>query len=61
MRDWSYLKNTDDDVVIDNFDFAVRLSASLVAQIDPDEIRYRLRRLYRARSDSRQYQQDTRE
>ena len=50
MRDWSYLKNTPDDVVIDNFDFAVRLSADLLAQVPPDEIRYQLRRLYAARS-----------
>lgn len=43
---WDYLKDTPDDVVIDNFDFAVRLSASMVAQVPPEEIRRQLRRLY---------------
>lgn len=50
MTYWSYLKDTPDDVVIDNVDFAVRLSADLIAQVPPEEIRFQLRRLYEGRS-----------
>lgn len=43
---WDHLKDTPDDVVIDNFDFGIRLSASLIAQVPPEEIRRELRRFY---------------
>jgi hypothetical protein len=47
MIDASRYKDTEDDVVIVNSDWSVvRLSASLMAQSRPEEVRDALRRLY---------------
>ncbi|HJU04962.1 MAG TPA: hypothetical protein VJ692_07380 [Nitrospiraceae bacterium] len=59
MIDPEKYKDTPDDVVIVNPDNVIRLSASMVAQESPEEIRRQLRRVYEGMFRKRRLQRRT--